>query len=326
MHIAIVTDKSYLAWSATTIASCAVAWTRPGLCVHVLHSPDVGVVERRRLEAMVGDLGAATEFHPVDESMVSALPSKGQGLGGRMSWVRVLLPQLLPELDRVVYLDGDTLIVDAVEDLWALPLGDAPVAAVANVTDPPMYPHVESLGIEDPKSYFNAGVLVVNLRRWREEAATSSLIRFVTARTQPLPWFDQDALNAVFAGRWMPLHPRWNAMNSLWTWGPLAVGVFGDERVRSATTHPVILHFEGPTICKPWHYLCEHPWRGEYRTMLHRTPWADTALEDRTLATRLIALLPRHRRVEAFVRLERARKRSATMRGRLTSRAPADST
>src|SRR5206468_10963777 len=154
-----------------------------------------------------------------------------------------------------------------------------------NVTEVSMRPHLASLGIDDPSTYFNAGVLLVDLAGWREEQASAALLRFVTTRAEPLPWFDQDALNVVFAGRFHRLHPRWNAMSSLWTWPELAAEVLGPEDHAEARHQPSILHFEGPSLSKPWHFLCEHPWRDVYRSTVARTPWAGVAWEDRTLMT-----------------------------------------
>jgi len=106
-------------------------------------------------------------------------------------------------------------------------------------------------------------------------------------------------------------------MNSLWTWRARAIDVLGEAAVDEAVSDPAVLHFEGPSLCKPWHYLCEHPWRDAYRAVLRQTPWGDVALEDRTVGTRLIAHLPKERRLPAFRRLDRARAQLRTVRTRL---------
>ena len=107
-------------------------------------------------------------------------------------------------------------------------------------------------------------------------------------------------------------------MNSFWMWGDLAAAVFGDEALAEARSRPAILHFEGPSLCKPWHYLCDHPWRSAYRSTLAGTPWADTPLADRTLVTRLIGRLPASHRADAYHLFHRVRARART--GRLRSR------
>jgi lipopolysaccharide biosynthesis glycosyltransferase len=300
IHVVVMTDDAYASWCATTIVSCARA-TSTDVVFHVLHPAELSPAGGERLQKAARDAGTTAELHPFGEAALAVLPSKGPAWGGRMSWARLLLPELLPDLDRVLYLDADTLVVESVEALWGMALDDAPVAAVANVTEPSMRPHVESLGIDPVGGYFNAGLLLVNLKRWREEDAAAAVTRLAASRD--LPWFDQDALNVVFAGRWLPLHPRWNAQNSLWTWPDWAREVFGAETLQEATTTPAILHFEGPHICKPWHYLSQHPWRQTYLDTLASTPWAGTDLDDRTPATMLIRRLPASARLPMFLRL-----------------------
>ena len=307
MHIALVTDRAYLPWCATTIVSCAEASPGASLDVHVLHGSDVTEADRVRLRQVGDGLGVGLHLYPVDERQMTALPSKGAALGGRMSWVRVLLADLLPDLDRVVYLDADTFAVASVIPLWETDLGGAAVAAVPNVTEPAMRPHLASLGIDDPAGYFNAGVLVADLAQWRTSSAGQRLVEAATGRDEPLPWHDQDALNIVFAGRWKRLHVSWNAMNSLWVWSHYADEIIGAAEVEEARARPAVLHFEGPSVSKPWHYMSDHPWRDEYRASLARTPWAATPLEDRTMATRLIRRLPESRRRGAYVQLHRVR-------------------
>jgi lipopolysaccharide biosynthesis glycosyltransferase len=298
----VVTDRAFLPWCATTLLSCAHATRDASLRFHVLVSDDVSPRERQDLAHAGSVAGASVCFGVADDQAVAALPSKGESLGGRMSWMRVVLPDALPAVERVVYLDADTLVRHSVLPLWNA-LDDAPIAAVANVTEPAMYPHLRSLGLDDPKNYFNAGVLVINLAAWREERVTDHLTRLALSR--PLPWYDQDALNVVFADRWKRLHPRWNAMNSLWGWPDHAQRIFTHDELGAARDEPAVVHFEGPPIAKPWHYLSQHPFRDEYRVALGQTAWANRPLVERTLATRLLARLPEGRRLPAYGRWKR---------------------
>src|SRR6202035_1702072 len=109
------------------------------------------------------------------------------------------------------------------------PLDGVPLAAVANVVEPTMWARLGALGIADPHQYFNAGVLLMNLSLMRNEQTVDKIERLVEAKGDELTWFDQDALNVVTAGRWSPLHPRWNAQNSYWGWGHWARDVFPQD-------------------------------------------------------------------------------------------------
>jgi lipopolysaccharide biosynthesis glycosyltransferase len=232
-------------------------------------------------------------------------------------WSRLLLPEVLGEASRVLYLDCDVLVLDRLDPLWQLDLGTSVVAAVANVIEPARREHVAGIGVSYRGGFFNSGVILFDLDRMRREGSSAQLVKFARDYGQKLLWPDQDALNVVFSSRWHSLHPRWNAQNNLWSWRTWAIELFGAERVEEAVSDPAIRHFEGPSVAKPWHYLSPVPHRDVYLETLAQTPWADEPLEDRTISTRLIARLPRRWRLDAYRRVVQMRsklkpRRSAT--------------
>jgi lipopolysaccharide biosynthesis glycosyltransferase len=311
VHVAVATDMTYLPWAAVAMLSCQRATAESGMHVHVLHQGDLSEDSQRQFAVMVRDRGGEISYHAVRPEQLDGLPSKGPALGGYTSWIRILLPQMLPELDRILYLDADTLTVESVRPLWTMPLDGAGLAAVSNVVEPDRQDHVARLGIADARRYFNAGVLVMNLGLMREENTLARIMSCVAARRDELDWFDQDALNLVFADRWHALEPRWNAQNSMWYWGPWAREVFGEEAVRDAVSNPAILHFEGPRVMKPWHYLCQHPYHRRYLRTLAMTPWRDEPLLERTPVTRMIRCLPKAAQLPAYVRFQAFRAQRA---------------
>jgi lipopolysaccharide biosynthesis glycosyltransferase len=311
LHVAVATDMAYLPWCAVALLSCQRATVERRVHVHVLHEGDLSREAQCRLGGMVRAGDGEVSYHVVSDDRMAPLPSKGPDLGGRTSWIRIFLPEMLPDLDRILYLDADTMTIRSVSPLWTAPLDGAPVAAVSNVVEPARHAHVAQLGIGDPRSYFNAGVLVMNLAVMREERTLDRIINAVATRHDRLPWFDQDALNVVFADRWQRLHPRWNAQNSLWLWEPWARHVFGEDERRDAVSSPAILHFEGPSFVKPWHYLCRHPFRDRYHQTLAATPWREEPLRGRTPVTRIIRCLPPPLQLPAYVRLLRVKARRA---------------
>jgi lipopolysaccharide biosynthesis glycosyltransferase len=210
--------------------------------VHVLHSWRLGPLARRALRR------AGARTHRVPDGRVAGLPVNGPFT--QAMWFRVLLGDLLPDADRVLYLDVDCLVLDDPAPLAALDLGDAWLAAVTNVPMPLHEGRAEALGVPD-EAYFNSGVLLLHLAALRRDGALAEVEAYARARPE-LGWPDQDALNAVLHARRLPLAPRWNAMNSLRAFPAAAERLHGGAAVREALERPAIRHFEGPGANKPW--------------------------------------------------------------------------
>lgn len=318
VHVSTGTDAGYLPWCATTLLSLLAATSDAKLVIHLFCDDNVGEQDQQRLDDMVRAAGGELHVLPVDREALAGLPPAVAAHGGAISCARLLLPELLPAVDRLVYVDADTLAIDSVTALAAAPLDGNLLGAVSNVVHPDMRARLRDLGL-DPANYLNSGILVMDLAAMRADGSAAATLRYIADEGDRLLWVDQDALNVVFAGAWAPLHPRWNAQNSFWTWRPWAANLFGEQLVSEAVADPGILHFEGPWLSKPWHYLCQHPYAARYRQMLAATPWHGRPLEDRTIATMAIRMLPANKRVGAFLRLQRHRTQRQRKRGSLPS-------
>lgn len=258
VHVACAPRGRYVAHCAALAHSLVAARGTGEVCLHVLHGPDLTRRGRRRLERATG--GRAL-FHPVADAQVAGLPVAGYFTAAM--WYRILLPDLLEE-PRVLYLDVDTLVLAALDDLWQTPLEGAYLGAVTNVFQPDHRFHAGDLGIA-LADYFNSGVLLLDLDALRRDGCAAGVREVALARAGLRGWPDQDALNLVLGARRVPLHPRFNAMNALFEM-PEADAVFGREPAEQARQAPAIRHFEGPAANKPWRRGAQSPHAEQWRS------------------------------------------------------------
>jgi lipopolysaccharide biosynthesis glycosyltransferase len=263
VHVACAAEGPYVAHSAALLHSVLEQGEAQ---VHYLHGPGLPRADAERLAALVPGISLVC----VPDERIADLPDPGGFT--RAMWYRLLLPDLLEGVDRVLYLDVDTIVTAPLEPLWRTRLEDAYVAAVTNVFEPWYAHRPAELGLAGPEAYFNSGVLLMNLSAMRRDACVPALRDAIAGRD--LLWPDQDALNLGLGHRRVPLHPRWNAMNSVMLFDH-AAEVFGAEAVDEARRSPAIRHFEGPSINKPWHPRCRRPHRELYRHHRQETPWRE---------------------------------------------------
>jgi lipopolysaccharide biosynthesis glycosyltransferase len=210
-----------------------------------------------------------------------------------VTYLRLFMPSLLPESQaKVIFLDADLLIQKDVGELWDTELGDAPVAAVNDYFTPYLntretigresicdrypdkchpVPNYRELGLKGTAGYFNAGVMLVNLRKWREWDVYHRAIELVRNNLDHVRYCDQYALNVLFSEKWKPLDPRWNQNSNLWAWRDRYDGAFDTELFKLLCSDPWIVHFTW--IRKPWHFGCTHPETRKFFQVVDRTAW-----------------------------------------------------
>lgn len=276
LHVSCAADGGYAKHTAAMLHSVLTQSDALDVQVHFLHGPAFPARVRRRLEQMVEAAGASIDFLAMADDRVAGLATFDQIT--KEMWYRIYLPELLPEVERVLYLDGDTLALDSLRPLWETELGSHLVGAVTNVLMP--WPEAQGrpaeLGLPGPEAYFNSGVLLLNLSQMRADAITDELLDF--ARSNDLVYPDQDALNAVMASRRLVLHPRWNCMNATLTHSS-SQGVFDPDELEAARRRPGIRHFEGGGLNKPWHRACHFEFRERYFEHRRETPWPRVRME-----------------------------------------------
>jgi len=157
----------------------------------VLSALDAGVSaqSRRRVRRVVQRHGGTLEWIPLDPDRLADLP--GNRWLPQISYARLFIPQLLPErFDKAIYLDCDTLVLENLRRLWARPVGGHSHLAVQDlgqpyVSSPEGVPDYETLGLPADAQYFNAGLMVMNLRRWRAERIGAQVMRYAHRHGRP---------------------------------------------------------------------------------------------------------------------------------------------
>lgn len=166
---------------------------------------------------------------------------------------------------RLVLLDSDILVLKDVSQLFDLELSGATIGA----TQDPYIPFVSSrdglacyreLGLAPDWKYFNAGVMLVDVERWREQEVAIRAFEFLARHWNSVHHYDQDALNAVLARQWKQLDQRWQAHPRL----NHSCGVPAGEDA-------FILHFSGRL--KPWSYRASGDADRHFYQVLDRTAW-----------------------------------------------------
>jgi lipopolysaccharide biosynthesis glycosyltransferase len=265
IHVLAAVDAAHLPVVAVTAASIAATAVpaRP-LVFHLLYTGTESALSRRLAAYRAGPL--SVDLRPV------ANPFETLGTRGAYppaTLLRLAAPVLLPELERVIYLDSDVIAAGPLDPLFDTDLGGAAIAAAPDLGAMVDFGNRtgegfrgpggvsfatylrETLGVTDGRpEYFNTGVLLMDLAALRRIGFARAAATIAPRVDGHLPLRDQDMLNVLMRGRIMPLSPAWNLMVWFLTFRrPRIPGLA--ERRRQLRRDARLIHFSGGS--KPWH-------------------------------------------------------------------------
>jgi len=207
------------------------------------HSPNVDVVvlavglspdDELLLQATVRGSGLTLRFVRLDPALLEHAHLKSSHLT-RTSYAPLFLPEILPDNDRVIWLDVDTVVLADLVALWRQDLRSALVAAAPDdfISQEELEATGTTLG-----AYFNSGVMVMNLARWRSDGLAATARHLMG--DPHLICEDQSVSNRLCRGKVLLLDRRWNFHASRFHEYPSALR----PRV------PAVVHYCGHR--KPW--------------------------------------------------------------------------
>ena len=176
-----------------------------------------------------------------------------------MTYVRLAALDILNNFDKAIYFDCDVVVNSDVSELYTIDLNNFFLAAARDTVmsgwcNMPGHHQInynrDKLKLDNIFNYFNAGVLVLNLKELRDEFDCEYLLDF--AESQKWLWFDQDVLNSLCKNKVRFLDPKWNVMTHVFDVPQQLTEYYAPKEVYnqylSALEQPKAVHFAGRVI------------------------------------------------------------------------------
>lgn len=174
------------------------------------------------------------------------------------TYYRFLLESSFWFLDKIIYLDCDINVLSDLNELYSIDIEDYYIAGVEDILSEESKQRLELL------KYINAGVLLVNLKKWRENNVKQKLFDYAINNADKIVWQDQDVLNVVLQDGIKYISPIWNAQ----------VGEYQhcyQSGFNDIGKNANIIHHIGCN--KPWKPGCKSPFIETYYKYLNLTGW-----------------------------------------------------
>lgn len=207
-------NGNYSVWVGTVMQSI-VEHTDAKMHFHILHDTTLTEDNRNKLNKVARDSGNNISFHLFDsEKFADVEELMGHFTIGTM--FRTMLPEILPDLSRIIYLDADLFVNRDIEELWNTDISNYCLAAVRDsgtiLGNAHPYPVSKNQVLRE--EYFNAGVIYFNLDNIRKSGNMHKLVIDYLKKNPGVYCPDQDALNVIYRGKCLYLENSWNSFIS----------------------------------------------------------------------------------------------------------------
>ena len=303
IRIAFATDEKYVQHMGCVIASILINATEDETFSFYILDGGITPLSKQKIESLSQLHACNIIFIPVDLDTLEKCPVISYY--SLNTYLRLLLPDLLPDIDKILYLDCDMIVTSSLSDLWNAELGDASIGVVEEYVEifSQEYQsetwHVKIPCIQQICQFayktilpsdkarlglnalsFNAGMLLINLKKIRRQGLFHETIKWIEKHSSELVFADQDALNILFQNDLKKLPIKWNIQYQL-CWDHIYVLKDWHKKkcFNNILDNPVgIIHYV--SAAKPWHSFYKSKLGDEYWKYLAYTPWKDYIAPD----------------------------------------------
>lgn len=208
-------------------------------------------------------------YYMVDSDFLKNYPIKENHIS-LVGYYRLFLENLLPEkISRVLYLDCDLVITGSLKEIWETDISNYAVGCIEDMWSGKANNYVR-LNYDASFSYFNSGVLLINVDYWRKIGFEKKAIQFIIDHAKELVFFDQDILNALLYDQKKLLPLKYNLQDGFYR-VKQRMNRHTIEELDKAIEQPIVIHYTGGK--KPWNYMSAHPYKNAYFKYLDLTDW-----------------------------------------------------
>lgn len=252
IHLGITFNRKFL--TPFYVLSASIFENNKEVCIHMhIVTPDLTEDDKVELVTYYVNAHAGkVSFHQPDPAQISKLPPSSWY--PPVGFYRLFLAEMLQHsgIEKIIYLDTDIVVIGSLLELYNQSTNGYPVGVVVERNATKIRP---DLGLLQEYTFFNSGVMLINIPEWIRQAVTDKTLNYLFAHPK-LPTADQDALNVVLEGNYMPLDGKFNVL-------PQDIPAnLPSKKYAAFLKDKVVIHYAAHW--KPWDITANHKLRYLY--------------------------------------------------------------
>lgn len=252
INISVACDDNYAKYAGVVIASALYCADKEDELVFYILDGGITQENKEKISSLKSIKNCEINFVQINEEMFKCYKEvKTHGYITIATYYRLKLASLLPDIDKIIYLDCDTVVNSSLKELFEKDTSNYLIAGVSDT---------KKRMVKKNPHYVNAGMIVMDLKNIRKDNTEEKFFNYTKENINKITKGDQEIINDVCKDKILVIEPEWNVQTSNFT-------------NRSCyTAHPKIIHYVSSS--KPWRYGSYSYFKNYWFKYLQLTPWA----------------------------------------------------
>lgn len=205
-------------------------------------------------------------------------------------YAKIFFSRLPKEINRILYLDSDTIVVDNLHEFYNMDLRGNVVAGVETL-------HNErdssKMLLRENEPIINDGVLLIDLLKWKENHFMEKCLNYINECEGMPPVLSEGTINYICRGMISIINPRYNLMSGIVGQAHKKLEIitgrkyYTEGELELANNNPAIIHYLSGFFNRPWCSKCTHPLKDYYYRYKKMTIFSDSPLLNKKLSIRI---------------------------------------
>ena len=221
----------------------------------------------------------------------------------------------ISDIDKILYIDSDTVIVDSIEELWNTNMKHYAIAGVQTINTPKAK---RKINLKKEDLVINDGIALMNLKVWRECQLEEKCLKFIKKWHGKPPILSEGTINAVCTGYIRRLNLRYNLTSVAVDYRGKEIELlteceyYSQQHINSAIKAPCIIHYVSSFHNRPWNKKSTHPFKNYYLKYKKLSKWKETPLGGVSLSKKVRLIYYMHKIIpyKMFMRIYKNKNRN----------------
>ncbi|OUP26459.1 hypothetical protein B5F27_13490 [Faecalibacterium sp. An192] len=285
IYICLAADDNYAQLASVAIASVIKSNMQAPIEFFILDS-GISCKNKEILNKQVKDKGKEISFISVIDKLekLKEIGVNSQGYYHSFAaYARFYVIDILPNyIDKLLYIDCDTCVCESLQKLFEINLRDNLLGAVIDIL--PNF-HKKAIGFDDSDLYFNSGVLLFNVKKWKEDNMLKRIEEHMIRMRCKYSFHDQDIINIVCKGYILPIAPCYMVFLPEYSWGVKGIlqltnlskeAYYTEIQIANAFNKPAIIHYVETVFGRPWYNSCKSRYFEKWFNAFRESPFSES--------------------------------------------------